>query len=178
MRVRVIQMSPVRRQGREHRAGGPADRGGGAPQTGPISSACPKSGPASAATAFGSSRKPRRCREHGGTRRTRLRIPACDGAQPAALTCMADRSSSAKVTGCSTPGGVRPGGARDRPLSEDPFVRHRRARTGQGYRESATFGGGDEVVTYDRGKIRIGCAICYDVRFRNCFSRFAAQERS
>jgi len=40
---------------------------------------------------------------------------------------------------------------------------------GQGYRESATFGAGTEVVTFDAGGVRAGCAICYDVRFPELF---------
>jgi deaminated glutathione amidase len=43
------------------------------------------------------------------------------------------------------------------------------APDGTGYRESATFGGGDEVVTFDFKGIRVGCAICYDVRFPELF---------
>jgi nitrilase len=40
---------------------------------------------------------------------------------------------------------------------------------GQGYRESATYGAGDEIVTYDIGGFKIGCAICYDLRFPELF---------
>jgi nitrilase len=40
---------------------------------------------------------------------------------------------------------------------------------GVGYRESASYGAGDEVVVYDAGGVRIGCAICYDVRFPDLF---------
>jgi nitrilase len=40
---------------------------------------------------------------------------------------------------------------------------------GTGYRESATFGSGDEVVTYEAEGITVGCAICYDVRFPELF---------
>lgn len=40
---------------------------------------------------------------------------------------------------------------------------------GTGYRESATFGSGDEVVTYEAGGVRVGCAVCYDVRFPELF---------
>ncbi len=40
---------------------------------------------------------------------------------------------------------------------------------GTGYRESATYGGGAEVVTYQAGEITVGCAICYDVRFPELF---------
>ena len=36
---------------------------------------------------------------------------------------------------------------------------------GLGYRESATFGAGSEIVTYEAGGVKVGCAICYDVRF-------------
>lgn len=41
---------------------------------------------------------------------------------------------------------------------------------GQGYRESASYGGGDRIVTFDAGGVRVGCAICYDVRFPELFS--------
>ena len=40
---------------------------------------------------------------------------------------------------------------------------------GTGYRESATFGSGDQVVTYEADGVKVGCAICYDVRFPELF---------
>ena len=40
---------------------------------------------------------------------------------------------------------------------------------GVGYRESASYGAGDEVVVYDAGGVRVGCAICYEVRFPDLF---------
>ena len=40
---------------------------------------------------------------------------------------------------------------------------------GKGYRESSTYGWGDEVVTYEAGGMKVGCAICYDVRFPEMF---------
>lgn len=40
---------------------------------------------------------------------------------------------------------------------------------GRGYRESSTYGSGDEIVTYAVGATKIGCAICYDVRFPELF---------
>ena len=40
---------------------------------------------------------------------------------------------------------------------------------GQGYKESATYGSGDEVVTCLIGETRIGLAICYDLRFPELF---------
>jgi nitrilase len=40
---------------------------------------------------------------------------------------------------------------------------------GQGYMESAIYGAGDEIVTYDVGGFKIGCAICYDLRFAELF---------
>ena len=40
---------------------------------------------------------------------------------------------------------------------------------GTGYRESATFGSGGEIVTYEAGGVKVGCAICYDVRFPELF---------
>lgn len=39
------------------------------------------------------------------------------------------------------------------------------APDGTGYRESATFGRGEEVVTYQADGSTVGCTICYDVRF-------------
>ena len=42
---------------------------------------------------------------------------------------------------------------------------------GTGYRESATFGSGSEIVTYEADGVRVGCAICYDVRFPELFLR-------
>ncbi len=40
---------------------------------------------------------------------------------------------------------------------------------GMRYGESSTFGSGDEVVTCTVDGIRVGCAICYDVRFPELF---------
>ena len=40
---------------------------------------------------------------------------------------------------------------------------------GTGYRESATFGHGDQVVTTKVNGTTVGCAICYDVRFPELF---------
>jgi nitrilase len=40
---------------------------------------------------------------------------------------------------------------------------------GQGYRESALYGAGTDIVTYQAGDLRVGCAICYDVRFPELF---------
>ncbi len=40
---------------------------------------------------------------------------------------------------------------------------------GQGYRESATFGAGDKIVTCHIGATHIGLAICYDLRFPELF---------
>jgi len=36
---------------------------------------------------------------------------------------------------------------------------------GTGYRESALYGGGDELVTFQAGGLTFGCTICYDLRF-------------
>ncbi len=43
------------------------------------------------------------------------------------------------------------------------------APDGKGYRESAVYGWGDEIVTYEAGGVKVGCAICYDVRFPELF---------
>lgn len=40
---------------------------------------------------------------------------------------------------------------------------------GADYRESATYGAGDEIVTCETGGVRVGCAICYDLRFPELF---------
>jgi len=40
---------------------------------------------------------------------------------------------------------------------------------GTGYRESASYGAGDQIVTYEADGVRVGCAICYDVRFPELF---------
>lgn len=40
---------------------------------------------------------------------------------------------------------------------------------GQGYRESATFRGGDSVVTFQAHGVTCGLAICYDLRFPELF---------
>ncbi|MBK1660466.1 carbon-nitrogen hydrolase family protein [Paracraurococcus ruber] len=36
---------------------------------------------------------------------------------------------------------------------------------GTGYRESALYGAGDRLVTFEAGGITFGCSICYDIRF-------------
>jgi predicted amidohydrolase len=43
------------------------------------------------------------------------------------------------------------------------------APDGTGYRESASFGSGDAVVTYEANGTKVGCAICYDLRFPELF---------
>ncbi|MFN3448744.1 MAG: carbon-nitrogen hydrolase family protein [Roseococcus sp.] len=40
---------------------------------------------------------------------------------------------------------------------------------GAGYRESALYGGGDALVTFEAGGTRFGCTICYDMRFPEQF---------
>ena len=43
------------------------------------------------------------------------------------------------------------------------------APDGTGYRESAAYGAGTEPVVYEAGGVRVGCAICYDLRFPELF---------
>jgi nitrilase len=43
------------------------------------------------------------------------------------------------------------------------------APDGKGYRESSTYGSGDEVVTYEADGVKVGCAVCYDIRFPELF---------
>src|SRR3974390_250594 len=43
------------------------------------------------------------------------------------------------------------------------------APDGTGYRESNTYGAGDDVVTYEADGTKVGCAICYDLRFPDLF---------
>lgn len=49
------------------------------------------------------------------------------------------------------------------------------APDGQGYRESATYGAGDEIVTFMANGIRVGLAICYDLRFPALFAQLRKQ---
>lgn len=44
---------------------------------------------------------------------------------------------------------------------------------GKIYCESATYTPGADIVTYDIGSIRVGCTICYDVRFAELFVALA-----
>ncbi len=44
---------------------------------------------------------------------------------------------------------------------------------GQEYRESDVIGRGTEVVTYDAGKVKVGCSICYDLRFGELYRALA-----
>ncbi|MGH6943357.1 MAG: carbon-nitrogen hydrolase family protein, partial [Geminicoccaceae bacterium] len=46
---------------------------------------------------------------------------------------------------------------------------------GKEYRESKTFGRGARVVAYDALGTRIGCSICYDVRFAELYLELARQ---
>lgn len=46
---------------------------------------------------------------------------------------------------------------------------------GAGYRESATYGAGGDVVTFQAADIRVGLAICYDVRFPELFLQLRRQ---
>jgi deaminated glutathione amidase len=45
---------------------------------------------------------------------------------------------------------------------------------GREYRESAVVGRGREVVTYAAEGVRVGCSICYDLRFGELYRRLAA----
>lgn len=44
---------------------------------------------------------------------------------------------------------------------------------GTAYRESDAFGRGNEIVFYDVEGVRVGCTICYDLRFAELFSALA-----
>lgn len=46
---------------------------------------------------------------------------------------------------------------------------------GQGYRESATYEAGQEVVTFEMEGMKIGLAICYDLRFPELFAHLREQ---
>ena len=43
------------------------------------------------------------------------------------------------------------------------------APDGMGFKESATYAGGDAIVIYEVAGIKVGCAICYDLRFPEMF---------
>lgn len=43
------------------------------------------------------------------------------------------------------------------------------APDGTGFRESKTYGAGDEIITFPADGTTVGCAICYDVRFPELF---------
>jgi nitrilase len=43
------------------------------------------------------------------------------------------------------------------------------APDGKGYRESSMYGAGKDVVTFEAQGVKVGCAICYDVRFPEMF---------
>jgi len=48
------------------------------------------------------------------------------------------------------------------------------APDGREYRESAVFGRGREVVSYSTQGLRVGCSICYDLRFGELYRALAA----
>lgn len=61
------------------------------------------------------------------------------------------------------------------PLGEE-IARYRKmhlfditAPDGKEYKESATYARGSEIVTYEANGTKVGCAICYDVRFPELF---------
>lgn len=43
------------------------------------------------------------------------------------------------------------------------------APDGAGYRESATYGAGTDLVTFEADGLRMGCTVCYDLRFPELF---------
>jgi nitrilase len=49
------------------------------------------------------------------------------------------------------------------------------APDGTGYRESATYGAGGEVVSFDAAGVRVGLSICYDVRFPELYLQLRRQ---
>ena len=46
---------------------------------------------------------------------------------------------------------------------------------GREYFESAVFSHGSDVVAYDLGDMRVGCSICYDLRFPELYQALASQ---
>lgn len=44
---------------------------------------------------------------------------------------------------------------------------------GKEYRESAVVGAGDEIVVYEADGVKVGCSICYDIRFAELYRRLA-----
>ena len=46
---------------------------------------------------------------------------------------------------------------------------------GKEYRESATYGRGSEIVTYDLEGHTVGCSVCYDMRFPELYQALARQ---
>ena len=49
------------------------------------------------------------------------------------------------------------------------------APDGTGYRESNSYGAGNDVVVYEADGVKVGCAICYDVRFPDLFWKLREQ---
>lgn len=49
------------------------------------------------------------------------------------------------------------------------------APDGTNYRESATIKPGEDIVTYDIDGVKVGCAICYDIRFAELFLELERQ---
>ncbi len=47
---------------------------------------------------------------------------------------------------------------------------------GREYKESAVFSRGGDIVTYDLDDIRVGCTICYDLRFPELYQKLAKAE--
>ena len=170
MRVSVMQMNPGADKAKTSPRRAPADRCGGRAPTAPTSSACPRSGFASAATAPRAPPTPRPCRRQAPTNPAARPTSSC--AKPPAARKVHVHGGSIIEQGpeklFNTTVVFDPDGteiARYRKMHLFDIV----APDGTGYRESTSYGAGDEVVTYQAGGMKVGCAICYDVRFPDLF---------
>ena len=176
MRVSVVQMNPGADKARKHRPGTPPDRRGGGRRPPRHRLACRKCGTASAATAPCATPTPRL-------------LPAKGSNEPGgpAYEFLRETARAAKV---HVHGGsiIEQGPEKlfNTTVVFDPdgseIARYRKmhlfdivAPDGTGYRESNTYGAGDEVVTYEADGIKVGCAICYDLRFPDLFWKLREQ---
>ena len=110
------------------------------------------------------------CRPKAPTNRAaRLTSSFAKPPAPRKSTSMAAQSSSKGRRNCSTPPWCSILTARNWRVTARCTCSISSPPDGTGYRESNSYGAGDEVVTYEADGVKVGCAICYDIRFPDLF---------
>ena len=95
---------------------------------------------------------------------------------PASIACSSMPAPSWRKSSMSRASGTRPlcsTGGREVAAYRKIHMFDIVAPDGSVYRESDTVKPGGEIVTYDIDGLRVGCAICYDIRFAELFLHLA-----